>query len=190
MTSAGRLETRSTVRGAIRELAYRQSNIIPILATMRMMRLLNRLAPVLLAIYWPLVFFGTHLPIRPGGGGELPVNDKLIHAAIFFGLGFLLALAAGRGTGAGSGSEASAGRKGLFDGGWVLLLAIGVGYAAIDEWSQRFVVGRYPDVRDFVADVGGFVLGLGVGRGIASRMGSPHGGHSHNSVEALEEGRN
>ena len=155
-----------------------------------MKRFGNRLAILFLAVYWPLVFVGTHLPVRGGGVGELPVNDKLIHAAIFFGLGFLLALAAGRGSGVGSGSEASAGRKGLFDGGWVLLLAIGVGYAGIDEWSQRFVVGRYPDVRDFVADVGGFVLGLGVGRAIASRMGSPHGGHSHDSVEASEEGRN
>ncbi len=155
-----------------------------------MKRFGNRLVILFLAVYWPLVFVGTHLPVRGGGAGELPVNDKLIHAAIFFGLGFLLALAVGRGTAVGSRSEASAGRKGLFDGGWVLLLAIGVGYAAIDEWSQRFVVGRYPDVRDFVADVGGFVLGSGVGRAIASRLGSPRGGHSHDSVDALDEGRN
>lgn len=153
-----------------------------------MTRLGNRLAILFLAVYWPLVFVGTHLPGRGGGVGELPVNDKLIHAAIFFGLGFLLALAAGRVSWSGSG--VSAGRKGLSVGGWVLLLAIGVGYAGIDEWSQRFVVGRYPDVRDFVADVVGFVLGLGVGRAIVSRLGSPRGGHSHDSVDVLDEGRN
>ena len=185
MTSAGRLETRSTVRGAIRELAYRQSNIIPILATMRMMRLLNRLAPVLLAIYWPLVFFGTHLPIRPGGGGELPVNDKLIHAAIFFGLGFLLALAALGGSRGGAGPS----RDGVVLGGWMSLLAIGVGYAGLDEWSQRFVAGRYPDLRDFVADVGGFVLGLGVGMAIA-RWGRPGRDHSQDPAAGFDEGSN
>ena len=38
----------------------------------------------------------------------------------------------------------------------------GMAYAAIDEWSQRFVPGRFPDVADFVADSIGLWTAIGI----------------------------
>jgi len=42
----------------------------------------------------------------------------------------------------------------------VLLLLIGVGYGALDEWHQSFVPGRDVSVADWGADIAGMIIGL------------------------------
>ena len=42
----------------------------------------------------------------------------------------------------------------------LLLLLIGVGYGALDEWHQSFVPGRDSSAVDWVADGAGVMLGL------------------------------
>lgn len=94
-----------------------------------------RLGIAALAAYWLIIFIGTHLPgvsqIQP------KVNDKLQHFSAFFLLGTLLCYV--------TTSER-----------WLIRFAtigvVGMTYAALDEWTQSFIPGRYPDVRDFVAD--------------------------------------
>ena len=44
---------------------------------------------------------------------------------------------------------------------WVLV-GIGALYGATDEWHQRFVRGRSPELGDWVADVTGVLLGYTV----------------------------
>jgi len=44
---------------------------------------------------------------------------------------------------------------------WVLLL-VGALYGLSDEWHQMYVPGRFADPRDWIADLGGLVLGYPV----------------------------
>ncbi len=100
-----------------------------------------RLAIVVLAAYWLCIFTGTHLPDM----GEIVdlrfgVNDKVKHFSAFFLLGGLLCYVTNSPR-------------------WLKRFAImglvGMSYAAIDEITQNFIPGRYPDVLDFVADAAG-----------------------------------
>lgn len=104
-----------------------------------------RLAPILLVVYWILLFTGTHLP--GAALKSLHANDKLMHCAAFSGLAFLLAWAI---------------PKHLFGRIPSLLLAaiITMTYAVVDEWTQAFVPNRTPDVKDFLADCVGMILGF------------------------------
>ena len=94
-----------------------------------------RLGVVALGIYWLMIFVGTHLP----GDAQFsaPGNDKVQHFTAFFLLGILFCYA-------------------TTSPRWLLRFATigfaGMAYAAVDELTQYFVSGRYPDVRDFVAD--------------------------------------
>ena len=104
-----------------------------------------RLAPILLTVYWIMLFTGTHIP-----GSALKVlryNDKLMHCGAFAGLAFLLAWALPR-----------------FVFGRIPGLAIAatviLAYAVFDELTQGFVPHRNPDVKDFVADAIGMVIGF------------------------------
>ena len=57
-----------------------------------------------------------------------------------------------------------------------LLVGIGALYGATDEWHQRFVRGRSPELGDWVADVMGVLLGytiLLVSLGWLARRGEP-----------------
>lgn len=105
---------------------------------------LQWLRVTLLLAYWCLLFIGTHLPGRvvPSGLG----SDKFLHFTAFAGLSFLLAwvIAPLRPT--------------LRAMGLTLLIAIG--YAALDEWTQSFVPHRHSDVRDWIADGVGALIGL------------------------------
>ncbi|MEM6364985.1 MAG: VanZ family protein, partial [Planctomycetota bacterium] len=47
-----------------------------------------RLAACVLAAYWSLIFFGTHLPKLPAATQGIP--DKVAHFTAFFGLALLL----------------------------------------------------------------------------------------------------
>ena len=80
------------------------------------------------------------------GGGGLPAGaDKFVHGGLYLILGLSLAWGKGR---TGSGVPVA------------LLLLIGVGYGALDEWHQSFVPGRDVSVGDWVADSAGVMLGL------------------------------
>lgn len=46
---------------------------------------------------------------------------------------------------------------------WLVVLAIGV-LGALDEWHQIAVPGRSADVRDWLADITGALIGVGVWR--------------------------
>ena len=78
---------------------------------------------------------------------ETGFSDKLEHAGAYLVLAILTMRAL---------PPASGSRDAL-----VALVAM-VAFAAIDEWHQRFIPGRYPDSLDWVADSVGVVVGVGV----------------------------
>lgn len=101
---------------------------------------------VLLAGYWLALFVGTHLPPTfPGLPGDN--SDKLVHAAAFAGLAWLLATA----------WQSSVGR---LNGrhlrfAWLAVVL----YGAADELTQ-LLVGRSATMGDWLADAAGAALGL------------------------------
>jgi VanZ family protein len=103
-----------------------------------------RLGVIALLAYWLLIFVGTHLPrvpdIVPGLG------DKSKHFVAFFGLGLLLCYV--------TNSRDLVKRFGTIG-------LIGMSYAALDELTQNFVVGRQPDLMDFIADTIGLWCAIG-----------------------------
>jgi len=115
------------------------------------MRFLRRHKSVLLAlgIYWPFIFWLTHIPI-PAIARQSGLSDKTMHVLAYFVLTFLAWFAV---------SPYEKVRWNTWKA-WILWLVI-VLYAAIDEYLQGRV-GRSADVVDFAADVFGVVLGLGL----------------------------
>lgn len=103
-----------------------------------------RLGIAALAVYWLLLFVGTHLP----GTTQLDpqVNDKVQHFSAFFLLGTLLCYV--------TTSERWLKR-------FITIGCVGMLYAGIDELTQRWIPGRYPDVLDFVADSLGLWSAIG-----------------------------
>jgi VanZ family protein len=103
---------------------------------------------LLLAIGWACVIY--YLSSLPGTDTPplFPHQDKLLHAAAFGVLGFLVlgALRPGRG-----------GHSRLQ---LVSAIAIAGIYGILDEVHQRYVPGRMPDILDVVADLVGAVLGV------------------------------
>ncbi len=105
------------------------------------------------AALWAAVLF--LLSELQGLGGVLPSGaDKFVHGGLYLILG--LSLAWGKM------------RTGLGVPG-VLLLLIGVGYGALDEWHQSFVPGRTVSMGDWVADSAGVMLGLVLFASFSSR---------------------
>lgn len=99
------------------------------------------------AAYWALIFTLTHVPISlPGPVSSL---DKLQHASAYFGLSILLCWA-----------YASWRPHDPLGFIWCFV-AIAI-YGALDEITQGFIPGRYPDFFDWVADVGGSAVGVGL----------------------------
>lgn len=43
---------------------------------------------------------------------------------------------------------------------WLAALTLALIYAASDEWHQAFVPGRVPDIRDWLTDAAGALVGL------------------------------
>ena len=95
--------------------------------------------------YWADGFSGTHLP-----SASIPqtTSDKTLHFLAYGGLAVLVSWAALLRFGAHWSVPARV----------LVLLAV---YAAFDEWTQTFVAGRDGDVRDWLADIGGSLLGIG-----------------------------
>ena len=101
------------------------------------------------AIWSAVLFLLSELPPDVGSGG-LEMNDKVVHLGLYSILGAALAW-----------------------GGWkarrtpfLLLILIGMGYGAVDEWHQGFVPGRDPSLGDLLADCAGVALGFFILRSI------------------------
>ncbi len=111
------------------------------------------------AALWAAVLF--LLSELQGSGVGLPSGaDKLVHGGLYLILGLSLAWGKAR-TG--------------FAGPAILLLIIGAGYGALDEWHQSFVPGRDVSAGDWMADTAGVALGLLLFSSVRSRFGDPRG---------------
>ena len=104
-----------------------------------------RIAIVALLFYWILLFVGTHIPAN-AVLGKLYASDKVLHAAAFAGLAFLMAWAIP--------TDRSRIHKNTVFAAFVCVI-----YAAVDEILQ-IPVGRTADWKDFVADCVGVCVGL------------------------------
>ena len=103
-----------------------------------------RLATCVLAIYWTALFTGTHLPAIPA---IVPrVSDKAMHFSGFFILTILLCWVVP--------TRRKAIRK------FAIVACVALAYGIFDEFSQGFVRGRTPDVRDFAADSTGVFVAI------------------------------
>jgi VanZ family protein len=102
-------------------------------------------------MYAVVAFVLTHLPgssvPKVSWLDRVPAADKIVHAGLYFLLAVLLANCL---------------RFWLRSNRVIVLLTLGTlaGYAAFDEWSQRFSPSRSPDVLDFVADMIGATCGV------------------------------
>ncbi len=115
------------------------------------MQLLRRHKSVLIAlgIYWPVIFWLTHIPV-PDIARQSGMSDKTMHVMAYFALSFLIWFAIS------PYDKVKWNRKKV----WILL-AIVVWYGAMDEYLQARV-GRSCDIHDFIADLFGMVLALGI----------------------------
>ena len=101
-------------------------------------------ALLILALYWTLLFVGTHLP--PKDVPELKASDKTLHFLAYAGLAFLTAAS----------SAILTSRMAVR---WLLTVFLIAGYAAVDEFTQP-LVGRTAEMADWMADLAGIVAGL------------------------------
>jgi len=101
-----------------------------------------------LVLYWIVLFIATTLP-----GQDLPdlgFSDKIQHFGAFFVLAILLNLAL------------IYQRKSyfLFKNASISTIIITLSYGAIDEIHQLFISGRSADIRDWLADSSGVIIGI------------------------------
>jgi VanZ family protein len=101
------------------------------------------------ALYWVALFVGTHLPLELDPIRTPRSLDKPQHVAAFALLAGLLCA-----TGAQWGI-----RSWRLTGGVLGLVAL---YGVFDEWTQGFVQYREPELLDWVADIGGSLLGMAI----------------------------
>jgi hypothetical protein len=115
------------------------------------MKLLRRHKSVLLAlgIYWPFLFWLTHIPV-PALARQSGMSDKSMHVLAYFALAFLVWFAI-------SPYEKVRWGKAKV---WLVIVAV-VLYGVADELMQGRV-GRSADVMDFMADLFGVLLAMGV----------------------------
>jgi VanZ family protein len=102
---------------------------------------------LLAAVYWLAMFVGTHVPLSTTPTNDPYSLDKLLHAAAFAGLAFLLA-AFGRACGF---------RSWKLYAYVLIILAL---YGMFDEASQALVRRREADPLDWLADLTGTMLGI------------------------------
>jgi VanZ family protein len=101
-----------------------------------------------LTLYWIILFTATTLP-----GQDLPnlgISDKIEHFSAFFVLAILLNLAL------------IYQRRSyvLFKNASIATIIITLSYGVIDEIHQLFIPGRSADIRDWLADSSGVILGI------------------------------
>ncbi len=104
-----------------------------------------RLATCVLAIYWIVLFLGTHVPTLPTLAKSF--SDKALHFSGYFGLAMLMCWVWP--------SDRGVARK------FVSIGLLVITYAAFDEISQGFVRGRSTDLEDFFADALGTLCAIG-----------------------------
>lgn len=114
-----------------------------------------RASVVALVAYWLLLITATHIPKVPEPLGFRP-SDKLVHLAAYAVLGALVGLVC---------SQYQRLRLWVAVGLLVLLSVHG----ALDEVTQP-LVGRHADVADWVADMLGAALGLGLFLALATLL--------------------
>ncbi len=105
-----------------------------------------RLAIIVLAAYWLMMFVGTHLPAFADFSPR-SINDKTKHFAAFFVLGGLMCYVTNS-------------SRWLYR--FTAIGFAGMAYAAVDEATQHFVPGRHPDPMDFVADAAGLWTAIAI----------------------------
>ena len=96
------------------------------------------------ALLWAGVLFFLSAQSSVPGVGWLPFGDKVGHCLLYAIFGLALGWA---------------GRHGR--GGFTHLMIVGMGlvFAASDEWHQAFVPHREPSIGDFGADLAGILAG-------------------------------
>jgi VanZ family protein len=101
-----------------------------------------------LVFYWLLILTLTSLP-----GNELPdikINDKIEHFLAYGGLGFLLYL-----------SLRVQDKYSLLKKlPWLFSILVVALYGAFDELHQLFIPGRMCDIKDWIADMIGVIIGV------------------------------
>jgi VanZ family protein len=111
-------------------------------------RLVTILVVAVLVVYWGAIFAATHMP-PVHLPTRVPYNDKLAHFTAYAGLAFWLTLALYL--------------LRPFRWRWPLVaVVIAAVYGMLDEFTQSFV-GRDMDVKDWVADVLGALVGAVAG---------------------------
>lgn len=110
------------------------------------MRIARYLMIVLLAVYWPSLALGTHLPQQQMWVQS--TNDKVMHFGSFLGLAFLL-------------SWCVMYRQPTFRRA-ILILSVVLIYGFVDEMTQILVPTRHADAYDWLADSCGAFAGLTV----------------------------
>jgi VanZ family protein len=108
-------------------------------------------------VYYAVIFYlssRSHFPVAEPFAGF----DKIVHAAEFGGLGFLLARAFEKG----------------FQSRWpmkfLFVFLLGAGLGLLDECHQLFVPGRHADLWDAATDAVGIAAGMVVFRWIMRRL--------------------
>jgi VanZ family protein len=101
-----------------------------------------------LIIYWIILFIATTLPVQ--SVPSIAISDKINHLIAYFGLSTLLYL------------TLIYQRKSefLFNNAPSVATIIASVYGALDELHQMFVPGRFAEVLDWLADLGGAILGV------------------------------
>lgn len=115
-----------------------------------MKKFLHFLPPV---VYYAVIFYlssRSHFPVAEPFGGF----DKIVHAAEFGGLGFLLARAFDKGF------------KSPWPMKFIFVFLLGAGLGLLDECHQFFVPGRNADLWDAAMDAVGIAAGIVVFRWI------------------------
>jgi len=115
------------------------------------MKLLRRhkYSLIALAIYWPLVFTLTHIPVRQLAQ-QTGMSDKTMHVMAYFALTFLVWCAV------------SPYRRVQWNSAktWWVIAAVAL-YGAFDEIVQG-MVGRSADFHDYIANLFGIAFAMGV----------------------------
>ena len=107
-----------------------------------------RLSRFALVVYWITLFATTHIPGQILPKPLFQLSDLFVHYTAFSLLTFLLLCSF---------------RSGLPQGRRLLLCAIVLGtYAAIDEYTQCYIPGRFASLRDWLADFLGVICVLGL----------------------------